>query len=138
MTKVEASPAFPPEVEEAHRAAIENDEPMYTDPFTRLSVFTEATHLERGTGCGSGCRHCPYGHVNVRAKPAAARRPPPKPATKSAPKLLGRKSRVFTRRGDGGSSVLLDGQRRSKDDPAFEAMGAVDELWANERIEKLA
>lgn len=23
-------------------------------------VFTEAYHLERGTCCGSGCRHCPY------------------------------------------------------------------------------
>jgi hypothetical protein len=23
-------------------------------------VFTEAYHLQRGTCCGSGCRHCPY------------------------------------------------------------------------------
>jgi hypothetical protein len=28
-------------------------------------VFTAAYHLKRGTCCGSGCRHCPYGHVNV-------------------------------------------------------------------------
>ena len=28
-------------------------------------VFTEAYHLKRGTCCGSGCRHCPYQHVNV-------------------------------------------------------------------------
>ncbi|MBS1960933.1 MAG: hypothetical protein JST04_01865 [Bdellovibrionales bacterium] len=30
-----------------------------------LLVFTEAYHLARGTCCGSGCRHCPYGHANV-------------------------------------------------------------------------
>lgn len=28
-------------------------------------VFTAAYHLKRGTCCGSGCRHCPYDHVNV-------------------------------------------------------------------------
>ncbi len=28
-------------------------------------VFTEAYHLKRGICCGSGCRHCPYEHVNV-------------------------------------------------------------------------
>jgi len=24
-------------------------------------VFTAAFHLKRGSCCGSGCRHCPYG-----------------------------------------------------------------------------
>ena len=28
-------------------------------------VFTAAYHLKRGSCCGSGCRHCPYGHANV-------------------------------------------------------------------------
>lgn len=28
-------------------------------------VFTEQFHLRRGKCCGNGCRHCPYGHVNV-------------------------------------------------------------------------
>ena len=28
-------------------------------------VFTAAYHLKRGSCCGSGCRHCPYDHVNV-------------------------------------------------------------------------
>ncbi len=23
-------------------------------------VFTEAHHLERGSCCGNGCRHCPF------------------------------------------------------------------------------
>jgi hypothetical protein len=30
-----------------------------------LLVFTAAFHLKRGYCCGSGCRHCPYEHVNV-------------------------------------------------------------------------
>lgn len=34
-------------------------------------VFTAAYHLRRGSCCGSGCRHCPYGHANV---PIAGRR----------------------------------------------------------------
>ncbi len=29
-------------------------------------VFTEWYHRKRGSCCGSGCRHCPYGHQNVR------------------------------------------------------------------------
>jgi hypothetical protein len=27
-----------------------------------LMVFTAAYHLKRGSCCGSGCRHCPYGN----------------------------------------------------------------------------
>ncbi|MEM6328625.1 MAG: DUF5522 domain-containing protein [Planctomycetota bacterium] len=26
-------------------------------------VFTAAYHLRRGSCCGSGCRHCPYGNA---------------------------------------------------------------------------
>jgi len=29
-------------------------------------VFTAAFHSKRGKCCGSGCRHCPFEHVNVR------------------------------------------------------------------------
>lgn len=29
-------------------------------------VFTAAFHKKRGQCCGSGCRHCPFEHVNVR------------------------------------------------------------------------
>ncbi len=28
-------------------------------------VLTEAYHLERGSCCGNGCKHCPYGYINV-------------------------------------------------------------------------
>jgi hypothetical protein len=40
-------------------------------------VFTAAYHLKRGYCCGSGCRHCPYGHGAVAAK--SAQRPEPEP-----------------------------------------------------------
>ncbi|MBV8254431.1 MAG: hypothetical protein JO154_17660 [Chitinophaga sp.] len=29
-------------------------------------VFTEKFHLDRGSCCGNGCRHCPYDFENVR------------------------------------------------------------------------
>lgn len=31
-------------------------------------IMTEQYHLERGYCCGSGCRHCPYNHINVPKK----------------------------------------------------------------------
>ena len=45
---------------EAHARAITAGERTYLDPSTGLTVQTSATHLERGTCCNSGCRHCPY------------------------------------------------------------------------------
>jgi hypothetical protein len=38
-------------------------------------VFTAAYHLKRGSCCGSGCRHCPYGFA--AADPSAAGDPVP-------------------------------------------------------------
>ena len=51
-----------------HRAACDQGDLFYTDPTTGLCVFTEVAHKKRGKCCGSGCRHCPYDHVNVRDK----------------------------------------------------------------------
>ncbi len=48
------------EVSIRHQAAVDAGEPGYADPDTGLFVFTSAYHLERGTCCDSGCRHCPY------------------------------------------------------------------------------
>jgi hypothetical protein len=48
------------EIEWRHQAAIDAGEPGYADPETGLFVFTATYHLERGTCCDSGCRHCPY------------------------------------------------------------------------------
>lgn len=41
-----------------------------------------------------------------------------------------KKSRIYTRSGDRGSSGLANGERRSKTDQRIQAMGAVDELNA--------
>jgi hypothetical protein len=45
----------------AHDAAVAAGEAGYVDPDTGLFVFTAAYHRARGSCCGSGCRHCPYG-----------------------------------------------------------------------------
>lgn len=49
-----------------HRDACEAKKQMYVDPSTGYKVFTEYAHLQRGKCCGSACRHCPYGQVNVK------------------------------------------------------------------------
>ena len=33
----------------------------YVDEYGRF-VFTAAYHLKRGSCCGNGCKHCPYGN----------------------------------------------------------------------------
>jgi hypothetical protein len=43
-----------------HRAAVAAGDAGYDDPVSGLFVFTAAYHLERGSCCESGCRHCPY------------------------------------------------------------------------------
>ena len=55
----------PPAWHRVHAEAIARGETTYVDPDTGLLVFTELFHRARGTCCGSGCRHCPYDHVNV-------------------------------------------------------------------------
>ena len=51
-----------------HRHALKSEPPRdtYIDPATGYSVFTQA-YLKRRPCCGNGCRHCPWGHVNVPA-----------------------------------------------------------------------
>lgn len=44
----------------AHGAAIERGDASYRDPMSGLVVLTRVAHLQRGTCCDSGCRHCPY------------------------------------------------------------------------------
>ncbi|MDJ0643424.1 MAG: DUF5522 domain-containing protein, partial [Erythrobacter sp.] len=48
-----------------HESACERGELSYIDPETGYLVFTRLAHLDRGTCCGSACRHCPYDHENV-------------------------------------------------------------------------
>ena len=35
------------------------------DPESGKHVLTELFLLKQGNCCGSDCRHCPYGHINV-------------------------------------------------------------------------
>ena len=44
----------------AHDIAVAANESTYRDPATGLLVLTVRTHIERGTCCESGCRHCPF------------------------------------------------------------------------------
>ena len=50
------------------KSACSAKETFYIDPESGYKVFTEYAHLQRGKCCGSGCRHCPYSHENVRDK----------------------------------------------------------------------
>jgi ATP-binding cassette subfamily B (MDR/TAP) protein 1 len=49
-----------------HQQACNQGERTYIDPATGYAVFTRVAHEQRGACCGSGCRHCPYHHENLR------------------------------------------------------------------------
>ncbi|XP_006834239.1 PREDICTED: uncharacterized protein C1orf53 homolog [Chrysochloris asiatica] len=51
---------------ELHAAACAAGQLTYVDPATGFVVLTQLAHLQRGECCGSACRHCPYGQVNVK------------------------------------------------------------------------
>ncbi|XP_072244766.1 uncharacterized protein C1orf53 homolog [Leuresthes tenuis] len=53
-------------IHRVHREACEAEKQTYVDPSSGYKVFTEYAHLQRGKCCGSACRHCPYGQVNVK------------------------------------------------------------------------
>ncbi|MBT9554500.1 MAG: hypothetical protein IV100_00670 [Myxococcales bacterium] len=56
-----------------HRDASAAGRNTYVDPATGFNVFTEQSHLDRGYCCGSGCRHCPFGHARVPDRLRTAR-----------------------------------------------------------------
>ena len=53
------------EIDKLHRIANEDQQSHYVDPVTGYKVFTQYGLLQRGSCCGSGCRHCPYAHEAV-------------------------------------------------------------------------
>eukprot|EP00971_Amphidinium_carterae_P207812 4123736-Amphidinium_carterae.1 len=53
------------ELERLHQQALASGDAFYTDPETGYTVMTSGTLQKRGRCCGNGCRHCPYGHLNV-------------------------------------------------------------------------
>jgi ATP-binding cassette subfamily B (MDR/TAP) protein 1 len=65
-TSTSCSSQMMKEIEELHHLACINKESMYKDPKTGYSVLTSFYLQQRGICCGNGCRHCPYGHVNVK------------------------------------------------------------------------
>ena len=48
------------EILRLHEAAVDAHQPGYIDPDSGLFVLTAAYHLERGSCCHNGCRHCPF------------------------------------------------------------------------------
>jgi hypothetical protein len=48
------------EIVARHTAALDRGDAGYEDPATGLFVLTAGTLRDRGSCCGSGCRHCPY------------------------------------------------------------------------------
>jgi len=77
-----------PDIEDfhaVHTAAVKRGDVTYMDPATGYQVFTELYMIQRGWCCGSGCRHCPYGHFNLKEHPRTAKI--------QAPRLLGTQGR---------------------------------------------
>jgi hypothetical protein len=65
-----------PAFAEVHARAVAAGLRTYRDPATGYVVMTELAHLDRGTCCGSGCRHCPYAHAKVAPEIRASLPPP--------------------------------------------------------------
>ena len=75
--------------DDLHEKSCARGDKFYIDPSTGYMVMTKVNHLARGKCCGSGCRHCPFSHVNVRDKAARIQMPSMmhKPASGLAPSV---------------------------------------------------
>ena len=86
------SPGVPDieDFEAIHNRACAAGDFFYNDPKTGYMVMTKINHQKRGKCCGSGCRHCPYSHVNVRDKAMRIQNPAVlhKPTSGLAPEVV--------------------------------------------------
>lgn len=53
-------------LEELHSIACREGRDTYVDPASGYQVLTSFALRRQGRCCGNSCRHCPYGHINVR------------------------------------------------------------------------
>jgi hypothetical protein len=58
----------------APQVPLEPEDYYFEGPYL---VFTAAYHLKRGSCCGSGCRHCPYGFADADAPAVPDEEAPP-------------------------------------------------------------
>lgn len=64
-----------PAIDALHLAAVRAGADTYVDPRSGYDVFTAVAHERRGSCCGCGCRHCPFGLEAIAGGSAAARDP---------------------------------------------------------------
>ncbi|MBM3348611.1 MAG: hypothetical protein FJY58_02770 [Betaproteobacteria bacterium] len=55
-------------IDKLHDLACKEGRDTYVDPISGFHVMTSNALLKQGSCCGNGCRHCPYGHINVVIK----------------------------------------------------------------------